>query len=393
MDTLADSGAESNMKNYGVKNIPPGAYFSKPAYLDDGFILAAPETPFTEAIIKILLDWDFRKVLSEGECLTEYHAEDSGFAADEETPDAGAVSDREKIKRAAAFYNNFTGYVETLFTDVVIKDELIVIDVVQKIKQVCDFVKKDHRFLLRVQRMNRPKPEQNYLTSHAVKSTIISLVIGYYLKLPYHRLIELGVAALLHEIGMIQLPPQIYSNKRGLSPQERKVIFTHPILGYNLLKSFGFPLAVSVAALEHHERENGGGYPQKLTGDKISLYAKIIAVACSYEALTANRPHRAAKDPYTGMLDLLKNEGKQYDETIIRALVYSLSIYPIGLYVLLSNGKKAQVVDVNPEKPQFPVVLFPGELTVEGKNKTLETSPEGVHILRPLTREELQSHE
>jgi HD-GYP domain-containing protein (c-di-GMP phosphodiesterase class II) len=391
MDTSTDSGTESNKKDYAVKDIPPGAYFSKPAYIDGRFVLAAPETPFTQEMIKILLKWDFRKILSDGECLTEYHTEDVVFAADEESSNTEALTDREKIKRAETFYNSFTGYVETLFNDVVIKDELVLTDVVEKIKWVCDFVKKEHRFLLRVQRMFRPKPEQNYLTSHAVKSTIISLVIGCYLKLPQHRLIELGLAALLHEIGMIQLPPQIYSNKRGLSPRERKAIFTHPILGYNLLKSFGFPLAVSVAALEHHERENGGGYPQKITGDKISLYAKIIAVACSYEALTADRPHREAKDPYAGMLDLLKNEGKQYDETIIRALVFSLSIYPIGLYVLLSNGKKAQVVDVNPENPRFPIVLFPGELTPDGKNKTLETSPAGVHIVRPLTREEFKS--
>ncbi|MDR2662289.1 MAG: HD-GYP domain-containing protein, partial [Treponema sp.] len=153
--------------------------------------------------------------------------------------------------------------------------------------------------------------------------------------------------------------------------------------------SFDFPLVVSLAALEHHERENGSGYPQKLTGDKISLYAKIIAVACSYEALTSTRPHKDAKDGYSGMLDLLKNEGKQYDDTIVKALVFSLSIYPIGLYVLLSNGKKGQVVDVNPENPKFPMVQVFGELTPDGKNKIIETSQEGVFISRPLKKEEI----
>jgi HD-GYP domain-containing protein (c-di-GMP phosphodiesterase class II) len=146
---------------------------------------------------------------------------------------------------------------------------------------------------------------------------------------------------------------------------------------------------VTIAALEHHERENGGGYPRKLTGDKISLYAKIIAVACSYEAQTNTRPHRAAKDGFSGMVDLLKNEGKQYDDTVIRALVFSLSIYPIGLYVLLSNGKKGQVVDVNPENPRYPIVQLLGVLTPDGKTKTLETSQNGVHIVRPLVRDEL----
>jgi HD-GYP domain-containing protein (c-di-GMP phosphodiesterase class II) len=146
---------------------------------------------------------------------------------------------------------------------------------------------------------------------------------------------------------------------------------------------------VTIPALEHHERENGGGYPRQLTGDKISLYSKIIAVACSYEAQTSQRPHKDAKDGFAGMLELLKNEGKQYDDTVIRALVFSLSIYPIGLYVLLSNGKKGQVVDVDPENPRYPRVQVLGVLTPEGKAKIQETSQDGVHIVRPLAKDEL----
>ncbi|MDR0690347.1 MAG: HD-GYP domain-containing protein [Spirochaetaceae bacterium] len=379
------------MKKFPVNGIPPHTYFSQPVYLDNRFVLIAPETPFTMDTRNVLLKWRFKEILSDGEYRTDYHPEDeAAFVSEEEPAETGALTDREKIKQAEVFYNTFVEYAENLFTDVVIKGELNYKEVVEKIKEVCVFIKAEYRFLLRILRVVEPKPEQNYLTSHAVKSTIISVVIGYYIKLPYHRLIELGAAALLHEIGMIKLPPQIYINKRLLSPQEWKAIRTHPILSYKLLKSFDFPLPVSIAVLEHHERENGEGYPQKLTGDKISLYAKIIAVACSYEALTAGRPYKEAKDGYTGMLDLLKNEGKRYDETIIRALVFSLSIYPIGLYVLLSDNKKGQVVDVNPENPRFPIVQIFGDLTPDGKNKTLETSQAGVYIVRPLTRQEIE---
>jgi len=89
------------------------------------------------------------------------------------------------------------------------------------------------------------------------------------------------------------------------------------------------------------------------------------------------------------MIDLLKNVGKQYDDIIVRALVYSLSIYPIGLYVLLSNGKKGQVVDVNPENPRLPIVQIFGDKTPDGKDRTLETSQTGLHIIRPLVKEEV----
>ena len=84
----------------------------------------------------------------------------------------------------------------------------------------------------------------------------------------------------------------------------------------------------------------------------------------------------------------MKNQGKQYDETVIRALLFSLSLYPIGLYVLLSNNKIGQVVDVNPENPKYPVVQVIGETKPDGSPRVVETSEYGVSITRPLTKEE-----
>ena len=382
---------ETERKKIPVSGIPGNHFFSQAVYLDDNFILAAPEMPFTDALAHALLEWEFTEVLSEGKILKDYAADKADQNDGVEPAEATVISDSEKIMRAETFYDAFQKYVETLFTQVSIKNELDYKIVAEKVKNACDIIREDRRYLLRVLKNTMENPNTNYLASHAVKSTIIAIIIGTYLKLPNHRLIELGISALLHEIGMIKLPPQIYLSKRALQPHERKAILTHPLLGFNVLKSFDFPLNITLGALEHHERENGTGYPQKITGDKISLYAKIIAVACSYEALSSQRPHKDAKDGYTGMLELLKNEGKQYDDTIVRALVFSLSIYPIGLYVLLSSGRKGQVVDVSPENPRFPVVQVFGELTPDGKNKILETTQNGIHIIRPLNRDEIES--
>jgi len=89
------------------------------------------------------------------------------------------------------------------------------------------------------------------------------------------------------------------------------------------------------------------------------------------------------------MVELLRNEGRAYDDTVVRALVNSLSIYPVGLYVLLSTGRKGQVVDVNPASLQFPLVQVFGEFTVDGRYRVVETSPDDVFITRPLTPEEI----
>jgi HD-GYP domain-containing protein (c-di-GMP phosphodiesterase class II) len=139
--------------------------------------------------------------------------------------------------------------------------------------------------------------------------------------------------------------------------------------------------------LEHHERENGAGYPRKLAGGQISLYARILTVACSYEAMTTDRPHKKTKNSHDAILELLKNEGKQYHPTVIRALIFSLSIYPIGIHVLLSDNTIAQVVETNPENPRFPLVVV---LRTEKENQKLEglglvaTAPDGIFIIRPV---------
>jgi HD-GYP domain-containing protein (c-di-GMP phosphodiesterase class II) len=395
-DALSDTEAPAaenpipvKMKKYATMDISPGHFFSEPVFLDRQFLLAAPEMPFTAEMLKALKDWEFTDVYSAGDQMEDYAAKDTNEEESVELSGVSSISDGDKILQAERFYADFLKYVESTFIQAALKDELNFNHVAERIRAACDIIKEDRRFLLRVQKNSLASPTDNYMASHAVKSTIISIIIGLFLKLPNYRLIELGVAALLHEIGMIKLPSNVYLSKRALEPKEQKLIFSHPVLSFNLLKSFGFPLSVSMAALEHHERENGSGYPRQLKGERISLYAKIIAVACSYEALSSQRPHKEAKDGFTGMLELLKNEGKQYDDTVVRALVFSLSIYPIGLYVLLSSGRKGQVVDVNPENPRFPIVQIFGELTPDGKNKVLETSQDGIYILRPLTREEI----
>jgi HD-GYP domain-containing protein (c-di-GMP phosphodiesterase class II) len=382
------------MKDFIVKEIKSNCYFSKPVYLDKTFILTTPEIPFSEELTNLLEKWSFKTVYSEGSSSDEYTQSAEAAAASyvsEEGIELSQQSDGDKLKKAEEFYTSFLFYVENMFIRAAVSGDLDEKTVTDKIKEIFEYIKEDRRFLMRVIKNIEPAEGKNYLATHSVRSTIIAIIIGTYLKLPSYRLIELGVAALMHEAGMLKLPSNIYLSHRALTPQEQKAILTHPILGYSMLKSLDFSPPVCLSALEHHERENGTGYPRRLFSEKINLYSKIIAVACSYEALSSKRPHKEAKDGYTGMLELLKNEGKQYDDTIVRALVLSLSIYPIGLYVLLSNGKKGQVVDVKPETPRFPIVQIFGEFTPDGKIKTMQTAANTLTIVRPLNRSEINT--
>ena len=377
---------DAEAKKYPLDEIPVDSFFSKPAYLDSHFVLAAPEMPFDSTLIETLKTWGFSKVFSAGEILEDY-------AGDKDAAASGiaVVNDIEELKNAERFYNSFQKYTEELFFRGTALGILNYKSVATRMVHICNMVKKDYSYLLRLNKNTVLDQQKDYLSSHAVNSTIISLIIGQQLKLSKHRLIELGVAALLHEIGMIQLPSKIYLTNGPMGNIEWRAMQAHPVLGFNILRTQKFPTIICLPALEHHERENGKGYPRKLMGNKISLYGKIVAVACSFEALSSHRPHKKAKDGYTGMLELLRNEDKQYSNTVIRALVSALSLYPIGLYVLLSNEKKGQVINVNPQTLQHPIVQVFGLKTPDGKNKIIQTSQDGITIVRPLTKEEARA--
>lgn len=390
------------MNTFNIADLTEGYFFTEDAFLDKKFLLLTPGVPITETFKKALRDWDFFKLYSEGHTseqpvirtmpsMTEATA--SSEAGDKKESSSDDLSQMQQLSEESRFdlvektYNDYQDFISQVYTRYATRKELQLQLISDKVKDLCDFIKENKRFVLRIlpSQENRDK---NYLVIHAMRSTMYAIVIGLQLKFPIHKLIELGVSCILHEIGMIRLPPQLYMGNKILSPVEKNAILTHPVISYNILREFSFPLNICLGVLEHHERENGEGYPRKLSRDKISIYAKIIAVACSYEAVTAPRPYKEARDAYTGIIDIMKNEGKQYDETIVRALLFSLSLYPIGLYVLLSNDKIGQVVDVNSENPKYPIVQIDGEIKTDGKPKVIETSEYSIYIKRPLTKEE-----
>jgi len=379
------------MNEFKVRDIKKNSFFTKAAFLDQGFIILTPEMPFIGDIASILEKWSFNSIYSDGKPQSEYIGSTDGSTSGGSSINISQQSDVDSLGKAEEYYSNLLFYVENVFVKASVSDELDFKNIMEKVREMVEYIKEDRRGLLMVLSNIEPLPGKNYIATHSIRSAVFSIIIGTYIKLPQHRLIELGIAALVHELGMLKLPSNVYLNERALNPQEQKVVMTHPILGYSLLKSHDFPVSICLPALEHHERENSNGYPRRLTGEKISLYSKIIAVACSYETLITKRPHKESKDGYAAILDLLRNDGKQYNDTVVRALANAVSIYPIGLYVLLSNGKKGRVVDVDPENPKRPVVQIFGEFTPDGKTKTAQITPGVLTITRPLTKQEIES--
>ena len=280
-------------------------------------------------------------------------ADDAG--TDDEPPAFDAAADAERIAQARAFYNDFLDYIDTLFKNYTAEQKLDAPSVAEKVNELRAFVKENRPYILRIMPTDEAA-NKHFLVNHSMRSTVLALIIGMTLRMTDDKLTELGVACMLHEIGQIRLPPQVYMTDQPLSDEERGKMAAHPILSYYILKENNFPHSVQIAVLEHHEHEDGTGYPRKLSGNNITSFAKIIAVACSFEAITAPRQFRQARTTHEAMLDMLKDNEQQYDDIVLKALLHSLSLYPIGAFVQLASGKTAQVVNSNPGNPAHPVI-------------------------------------
>jgi diguanylate cyclase (GGDEF)-like protein len=155
--------------------------------------------------------------------------------------------------------------------------------------------------------------------NHSETVSALAAAIGAELGLDEAAVDQLALAGLLHDIGKIGIPDSLLQAPRALTPAEFETIKAHPALGYSLLEGLGIA-PIDEWILHHHENWDGTGYPDKLAGEEIPLGARIIRVADAFEAMTANRPYRAAQSVQYALDELRTNAGTQFDVAAVRAV-------------------------------------------------------------------------
>ena len=201
------------------------------------------------------------------------------------------------------------------------------------------------------------KAFDEYTFYHSVNVAILAMVVGAELKLTEKELFNLGLAAILHDIGKVYISKDILLKNDRLLPEEFAEIKTHSEKGYKHLKStYEIPTSAYIGVLQHHERYDGRGYPLSKSRDGISLFGRIICVADVYDAITSNRPYRSAMLPSEAMEYIMANSGSMFDGKIVQVFINKVAAYPVGMSVHLSNGCKALVIDNNYGAPLRPVV-------------------------------------
>ncbi|MEN6463184.1 MAG: HD-GYP domain-containing protein [Syntrophomonas sp.] len=197
----------------------------------------------------------------------------------------------------------------------------------------------------------------DYTFAHSVNVCILSIMCG--ITLSYHdlKLKELGIGALLHDIGKTKVDISILNKEEELTREEFIEIKKHSEYGFNILRQYpDVSLLSAHIAFQHHERWDGKGYPRQLDGDKILEYARIVAVADVYDALLADRPYRPSYSVSQAITILQRMSGIYLDPECVTALVANIAIYPIGSIVELNSGDIGIVVDNNKETPNRPIL-------------------------------------
>lgn len=209
---------------------------------------------------------------------------------------------------------------------------------------------------------------------HSMNVALIGATIGKWLNMPESDINNLLLAGLLHDLGKTSIPPELLNKTGRLTDEEFATIKSHPKKGYDLIRDIPLDVKIKEACLLHHERCDGSGYPFGVSGNKISPYAKILAIADVYDAMSSPRSYRQALCPFKA-IQIFEQEGlHKYDPKFILTFLENIGSAYTHNNVLLSDGRTAEIIMLNKLALSKPMVKcgsefidlskFP-ELTIE----------------------------
>lgn len=200
--------------------------------------------------------------------------------------------------------------------------------------------------------------------AHALDVSVLSLSVGLVHGLPLPMLKQLGMGALLHDVGELRIPPELFAKTTPFTEEDRTIIETHPLAGVAILHEVAdLPDTIRRCVAEHHERLDGSGYPMKLRHPDISVPGQIVALMERYDAMVSPRGTRPALPIRQAIAQLYQHERRNhFDRTLIDRLIQCVGVYPLGTAVELNTGERGVVVAVNLDarlKPTVKVLTDP----------------------------------
>jgi len=205
--------------------------------------------------------------------------------------------------------------------------------------------------------MRQIRNTDNYIYQHSLNVSSLCCLMGNWMKLPKNKLEELTLSGLIHDIGKSKISPSILTKTTELTDEEVLEIKRHCEYGYQILsKNTSFSDDILKAVLMHHEKEDGSGYPYNLTGKDIHPYAKVIAVANLYSAVTLDRIYKRTDSPFSVFEIFESVSAQKFDPLAMYTLIANIALYYIGDKVRLTNGLVGNIVFIDKEFVSRPLI-------------------------------------
>ena len=203
------------------------------------------------------------------------------------------------------------------------------------------------------------KQTNDRTADHCLNVSILAIGFARYLGYSQREMEEIGIAALLHDIGKSKIENKLLNKRAKLEKSEINQLCMHTKHGYDLLmKKQDIPALAIDVALNHHERLNGKGYPRRLKEDRIGSKVRLVSIADCFEAATSNQPHRKARSVVEAYKLLMEGKGTKYDEKLVLKFIEWRGIYPPGTIVEMKNGEVGIVVSTHAKYKLKPRVLL-----------------------------------
>jgi len=249
----------------------------------------------------------------------------------------------EELTRAAMICNKGKQAVVSMFREVRMGKAVSTEAVGELVEEITLSVLRNPGALISLARL---KTADDYTYMHSVAVCALMASLARQLGLSEQEIREAGMAGLLHDLGKAMMPMDVLNKPGKLTDDEFRIIKNHPVEGHRLLvEAKSASDIVLDVCRHHHEKVDGSGYPDKLAGDQISLYAKMGAVCDVYDAITSNRPYKKGWDPAESIQKMSQWSKGHFDERVFQAFIKSIGIYPVGSLVKLGSGRLAVVLE------------------------------------------------
>jgi len=222
--------------------------------------------------------------------------------------------------------------------------------------------------------LHRVKSHNEYTFGHSLNVAIIAGTLGKWLGFTEKDLRTIILAGLLHDIGKMLIPLEILDKPGKLTTEEMKTMREHPNLGYGLVSNCNeISQEIKLGILQHHERQDGSGYPKGLKGEETHIYANIVAIADVYDAMSSKRVYRCQLPPFVVVETILEQMYEKLNPKVCLTFLKNIRSFMVGSFVSLSDGRQGKIVLLNDLLPIRPVVqLANGNLIDLEQNRQLE---------------------